>query len=291
MTTPTAAITGATGLLGRHLCDYLRRRGWQVRGLARSTATYPFAEDGIRLYHCDLPDTIEAEALRDVDVVIHCAYTTRFTNLKAARRVNEDGTKGLLEASRAAGVRRFVFVSSIAADPGAASYYGRSKYRLEQLMHPTRDLVIRPGLILARGAGLFHRLEESIRRTPIVPVFWGGNQIVQTIHVDDLCQAFETALARDCSGALTIAEPGGLPMKALLRLIAKRLGRRCLLLPLPAGPIVSVLRLLERTGLRLPLSSENILGLKSMRHVATTEDLRRLDLRARTAQESLTVLL
>ncbi|MDQ3605985.1 MAG: NAD(P)H-binding protein [Gemmatimonadota bacterium] len=118
----TLAVTGASGLLGRHLCDHFRRRGWEVRGLVRDPDAYPFSEAGVSLFRCNLPETLDEAALEGAEVLIHCAYTTRFAGLEQAQRVNEEGTRRVLAAARAAKVRRFVFISSISARPGAQWY-------------------------------------------------------------------------------------------------------------------------------------------------------------------------
>jgi len=283
------AITGATGLLGRHLCRYFLQHQWEVRGLVRelSIAERTFANTGIRIFKCDLPEIIDEHALEHVNVIIHCAYMTRFTNLSEAKRVNEEGTSLILRASRAAGVRRFVFVSSTGAHADARSYYGRSKYLLEGLMDPRHDLVIRAGLILAGDGGLFQRMVSMLRRLPVVPIIGGAQKIIQTVHVENLCQGFERAIACDLTGSLTIAEPQGLTMRELLQLIAAHLGRRRVMIPLPDLPILMMLRLLEAFGLPFPLSSENLLGLVCLRHVPTATDLQRLSLELKTAKESL----
>jgi nucleoside-diphosphate-sugar epimerase len=286
------AVTGATGLLGRHLCHFFHEHRWEVRGLVRapSAAEAAFANTGIRLFKCDLPERIDQDALEGVNVLIHCAYMTHFTNLTEAKRVNEEGTRRILKASHAAGVRRFVFVSSTGARCDARSYYGRSKYLLEGLIDPGRDLVIRPGLILARDGGLFQRIVAMLRRLPVIPIIGGGQQIIQTVHVENLCQAFERAIICDLTGSLTIAEPQGLTMKELLQLTAAHLGRRRVMIPLPNTPMLIMLRFLEVFRLPFPMSSENLLGLIGLRHVPTAADLQRLSLRVKTAKESLASL-
>jgi nucleoside-diphosphate-sugar epimerase len=286
----TIAITGASGLVGRYLCDHFRRRGWEVRGLVRGTSGYPFEEAGISLFRCDLPDVLEDASFRGADVVIHCAYATRFTGLDASRRVNEDGTRRVLAAARGAGVRRFVFISSTSAHRDAPSYYGRSKHALELLMDPGSDLVIRPGLVLASDGGLFHRIRALVRRTPVVPLPGSGTQVVQTVHIDDLCTAVERALTREFAGALNVAEPDGCTMKELVRQIARLDGSRRYLLPVPIAPLYHCFRLLERLQVPFPASSENLLGLTSLRTVPVTADLDRLGMKVRPAAESLAAL-
>lgn len=287
----TVAITGATGLLGRHLCEYFQRRGWNVRALIRDTSRYPFTAPQIEMYRADLPTALDESALRRVDAVIHAAYATTAMRPDTAKRVNEEGTMRVLEASRAAGVKKVVFVSSFAAHADARSYYGQSKYELEQRMDPERDLVLRPGLVLAPRGGLFERLRHSVQRSTIVPLFGGGKQILQTVHIDDLSLAFERAIGGDLTGAVNVAEPEGITMKNFIRTLAQRLGKKVVLVPVPSQPTVAFLRLFERGGVHLPVSSENVLGLLAMRHTPTASDLAKLELRVRTTEESLSELM
>ena len=70
-----------------------------------------------------------------------------------------------------------------------------------------------------------------------------------------------------------------------------RLGKRVVLVPVPAQPTVAILQLLERARIPLPVSSENVLGLLAMRHAITENDLARLGVHARTTDESFASLL
>lgn len=281
------AITGATGLIGSHLCEHFKRLGWEVRALVQPSEKYPFDPDGIRFCRCDLPDVLDTEAFRGADVVIHAAYMTRFLGIKTGRRINEDGTLRVLEAARSGEVRRFVFISTMSAHAKARSYYGMSKYKLEQTMDPARDLVVRSGLVMATDGGLFNRMRGEIERARIVPVFDGGRQIVQTIHIDDICEAFSRAIERDITGTIAVGEPEGIEIRNLVLEIARRLGKNVRLVSVPHKPVVAALRLTEALGIRLPISSENVLGLVTLEHVPTADHLTRLGLTARTTRESL----
>jgi len=288
----TVVVTGASGLLGRPLCTHLARRGWEVRALVRRPESMAGAPPEVRIGRCDLPGAIDESLLAGADALVHAAYGTRVTNLAEARRVNEDGTRAVLEASRRAGHRRFVFVSSLTAHPDAPSYYARSKHALEGLLDPRRDLAVRPGLILAReGHGLFQQMQAAARGARVLPLFGGGRQPLQTVHIDDLCEAIARALERDLTGALNVAEAEPVPLATFLRMIAERLRVRCLFVPLPFGPMLALIRATEALRLPFPLKSESLLGLKALREVSVTEDLRRLDLRVRTVAESLADLL
>ena len=286
------AVTGASGMLGRHLCDHFTGRGWQVRALVRDPVAFGRLRPDISSARCELPGAVDEGVLAGADAVVHAAYPTRLTDLDRIRSENEDGTRRLLEASRRAGVGRFVFISSIVAASDAPSYYARSKYALEALVDHGRDAIVRPGLILAReGQGLFQQMRDAMVRTHVLPVFGGGKQPLQTVHVDDVCEAIARVIERALVGGFNVAEAEPFSMAGFLRLLARRLRTRCVLVPLPLAPTLAAVRVFERLGVPFPLRSESILGIKALRRVPVVDDLRRLDLRVRSADESLATLL
>ena len=284
------AITGASGLLGTHLCSHFAARGWWVRAGLRNPSRYPSRHPRISTFRCELPDHLDKAGLADADVCIHTAYATRPMPVAAARQVNEEGTRAVLMASRRAGVRTFVFISSCSAHERALSYYGRSKFALEKKLQLQRDLVIRPGLILAEQ-GLFRRLCDYIRHTRIIPLFDGGRQVVQTIHIEDLCSAILLAIDRNLKGCRVLAEPEGILMRDLLASIAHKMGRRPVFVPLPIAMLLVLLRLFETLRIPFFVSSENLLGLKSMEHQESAKDLAELGISVRSARQSLDDLL
>ncbi len=288
---PTILVTGANGFVGRHVCDYFRTYGHPVRGLVRDISRYPFRESGIRLFACDLPTQIDTSAFVDAEVLIHCAYMTRHTCLADARRVNELGTQRIYQLSRDYKIRHFVFISSIGADEEAPSYYGRSKLVIERMLDEKRDLIIRPGLVLGPGeGGLFNRLVSSLRHIRVVPIFDGGRQIVHTVYVGDLCAALYNAVARALPGRYVVAESAGLTLRELFRLVAQKMGKRCIFVPVPARPLVLALRFLERMRIPLPISSENILGIIGLRTRLLMDVVPELGVIPMTAAESLEMI-
>jgi nucleoside-diphosphate-sugar epimerase len=181
-----------------------------------------------------------------------------------------------------------VFISSIVAAPDAPSYYARSKHALEGLLDHGRDAIVRPGLVLAReGQGLFQQMRDAIRRTHVVPVFGGGRQPLQTVHIADVCEAIARVIERGLPGGFNVAEPEPFTFADFLRRLARRLRTRCVLLPMPFAPVLAAVRSFERLGVPFPLRSESLLGIKALRRVPVADDLRRLGLTVRTADESL----
>ncbi len=119
----------------------------------------------------------------------------------------------------------------------------------------------------------------------------GGTQPLQTVHVDDVCEAVARIVERGLTGAFNVAEPEPPTLGAFLRAMADRLGRPVRFVSLPFGPVLVAVRAIEALRLPFPLRSESLLGLKGLRAVPVADDLRRLELRARPAAESLDAVL
>ncbi|MBF5044946.1 NAD-dependent epimerase/dehydratase family protein [Aggregicoccus sp. 17bor-14] len=119
----TTLLTGATGLVGANLAHLLCSRGEKPRLLARERSDRRGLRGLVRGrdYEEARGDILDAaslrEALRGVTHVYHAAGTVRFDPFSRQDlvRINTEGTRNVLEAARAAGVRRLVFVSSVAA--------------------------------------------------------------------------------------------------------------------------------------------------------------------------------
>lgn len=285
-------VTGATGLLGRELCRALADRGWEVRAWTRDVEAAAQLAGVSRAARCELPGDLDVSLLEGADALVHAAWPTRTPDRETARCVGERGTVSVLEAARNAGIRRILFVSSIAAAPEAPQFYARSKAAAETLFDPERDLVVRLGLILSReGEGIFRQVQSAVKRLGVVPAFEGGTQPVQTIHIDDVCEGIARALDSDLTGRLQLAAPESVTLADFARLIADRLRARVRLVPLPFGPVLWAVRALEALHLPAPLSSESLMGVKALRTVETRDDLGRLGLEVRSTPESVADLL
>ena len=262
----TVAITGASGFLGGALCRACAARGWTVRALVRDPARFA-GEPGVTPIRFDLPDHIDYVSLAGADVVVHCAYATRETDLARARRVNEEGTRRLLDTARRAGVPRAIFVSTIAAARDAPNYYARSKHALEQLFDPARDAIVRPGLIVGPDghSGLFSSSWTTCGGCASCRSSAAERSRWNTVDVDDVCEAIARIIERDLTGAFNVAEPDPPTFRAFLDAMAARLGLRVRFVPLPFGPVLAAVRGIESLRVPFPLRSESLLGLQGVR--------------------------
>ena len=120
----SALVTGGAGFIGGHLVDRLVRDGWRVRVLddfsSGSDRNLAASRGQFELLRGDVcAPALVQRAVDGVEVVFHQAAIPSVPRSVAepelTNRVNVDGTLGLLQAARAAGVRRFVFAASCAA--------------------------------------------------------------------------------------------------------------------------------------------------------------------------------
>ena len=128
----TLAVTGATGFVGQAMLDEAAGRGWRS---ARSPAASRRRRAGVEWVAGDLHDRKALMRLvRNAEAVIHVAGVVNTHDPMGFHLGNVEGTLALVEAAVAAGVPRFVFVSSLAAREPGLSRYGASKAHAEKLV-------------------------------------------------------------------------------------------------------------------------------------------------------------
>jgi len=149
-------VTGATGLLGSHICEQLVARKMPVRALARPGSDAALLESwGVQISRGDVTDPASlSAAMKGVDTVYHAAAQVGdWGPWGAFVKVTIDGTRNMIDAAQRAGVRRFLHVSSISTyghpdgegmvlDETAPlgvnlhrwSYYSRAKVEAEKLV-------------------------------------------------------------------------------------------------------------------------------------------------------------
>ncbi|MGD0958904.1 MAG: NAD-dependent epimerase/dehydratase family protein [Methylomonas sp.] len=200
-------ITGANGFIGGRLCRRLRQQGCYVRTLTRKAC-----RSGNDNYCMDLAvDSCPDGLCRDIDTVFHLAgkahaLTEKRQDEYEYRLINTEGTRKLLEAAQQAGVKRFIYFSSVKAvadfpalcmdetlQTAADTPYGQSKFAAEQLVlqggYAPHPVVIRPCMVYGdTRKGNLPKMITAIRRGlfPPLPEF---NNKRSMVHVDDVIEA------------------------------------------------------------------------------------------------------
>ncbi|MFZ8913561.1 MAG: NAD-dependent epimerase/dehydratase family protein, partial [Pseudomonadales bacterium] len=189
------AITGATGFIGRALCQRLEPSRQVIRALSRQADSR--LPDTVTVVRGDLSSNVALRTLvRDAAWVVHCAGAVRGASRRAFDAVNVDGTAALLDAMAAAAPKaRLIHVSTLAAAQPQLSDYAASK-RSAELLVTTRgrdgDLILRPTAVYGPGdRELKPLLDQAMKGMLPRPV---GNRRVSLLHIDDLVDALLFAM-------------------------------------------------------------------------------------------------
>ena len=210
-----------------------------------------------------LPDALDARAVQravtGVDAIFHLAARVHVTQqaerAKADfRRDNVDLTASLLDAADKAGVRRFIFASSVkvmgehsenpfteSMDPAPGDPYGASKLEAERLIaqyasqHGFEWCILRLPLVYGPGMrgnmlSLFHAVDRQI---PLP--FRGVHNRRSLLYSGNAAPAFETAAISPATSGETffISDNDDISSESLVRLVGEALGKRALLFPVP----------------------------------------------------------
>lgn len=267
-------ITGASGFIGRALCIDAAARGFAVGAVTRSPCELPAGIDGLVVGSVDESTDWQAVLSRGYDVIVHLAARVHVMRddaldpLAQFRRVNVQGTVNLARQAAAAGVRRFVFISSIGVNgnetfdrPFTAqdrvaphSAYAVSKHEAElalqalALQSGLEVVIVRPPLVHGPDApGNFGALMRWLRRGMVLPLGAIHNQR-SLVGLDNLTDLLITCIAHPGAANQTFLVSDGQDVSTteLLRRMGQAMGRPARLLALPAGCLTLAAALLGR---------------------------------------------
>lgn len=193
MSDGTAAVTGATGFVGRHVARALLRDGWRVRLLVRDAKRLVAdlrGAPGVEIVEGGLSDAAALEALvAGADAVVHVAGAIAALRRADFLSINAAASGRLAELAAQAGVGRFVHVSSLAARYPDISAYAHSKRLSEDMVRAAAGgmavSIVRPPAVYGpedrSTLGLFDQLTRRHALLPVAP-----GQRLSLIHVADL---------------------------------------------------------------------------------------------------------
>ena len=230
----TIALTGGTGFVGQAVLDEAAERGLAVRALTRRPQA---ARKGVEWVEGSLsyPASL-AELVRGSDAVLHIAGLTSAPEPAAFTPANVEGAARLIEAAQTSRVKRFVFVSSLAARKPELSAYGTSKAEAERLVEASGidwTIVRPPGVYGPRDVDYFEMFRTA--RLGFIPLPPRGASSI--IHVEDLARLLLDLI--DAPPALVrhrLFEPddgreGGWSHRELAEAIGEAVGRERIFAP------------------------------------------------------------
>ncbi|MBA3945060.1 MAG: complex I NDUFA9 subunit family protein [Herpetosiphonaceae bacterium] len=201
-------LTGGTGYVGSYLLAKLRGRGEPVRILARDPTKFQHLATGnVGLAQGDVTDpTSLAKAMEGVDKVIHLVAIIRERpGGLTFERINYAGTINIVDAAKAAGVKRFVHMSALGVRPDPNLPYFDTKFRAQQYVEQSglAWTVFQPSVVFGEGDEFVNKLADLVRKplfvlpAPIMPVVGDGATPFQPVWIGDVVDAFVKALDDD----------------------------------------------------------------------------------------------
>ncbi|MCG7587626.1 SDR family oxidoreductase [Photobacterium sp. OFAV2-7] len=267
-------ITGSNGFVGRHLSKCLINSSYDVVDAGR---TQPKTKNNFLLLDLDSNFDITSE-LASIDVVVHCAARVHVMDDNAKdplveyRRINKDATLTLAQQAAKAGVKRFVFLSTIKVNgeytnegnpftPQVSSPpldpYGLSKYEAEQgLIVIAKEtgmevVIIRPPLVYGPGvkanfAAMMNLVSKGL------PLPMGSiNNSRSLVYIGNLTDLIVTCLShpKAANQVFLVSDDQDVSTSDLLRLMAKAMNKPCRLLPIPEKWLRSLTTLIGKPGI------------------------------------------
>jgi UDP-glucose 4-epimerase len=319
----TVAVTGPTGEIGQAVVAALERAADVRRILGMARRPFHPAERGWKKVSYRRGDVLDRDAVEDLvedaDVVVHLAFMI-MGGASESRKVNLDGSRNVFEAAVAAGVKRVVYASSVAAygfhrdNPqpltedvparGTTShYYSAQKAEVEEMLadalhdSATAAYVFRPCIVAGPNAPLlidslpYTQISERLPGpvlslldgVPILrPVLPDPGVPFQLVHHDDVASAMRSAvLGRGTPGVYNLAGPGQLTIRQL----ADELGWYSI--PVPELAVDAVAEMIGRLGF-LPAQAQWIAAFREPVIMSTRKA--RGELRWRPKQDALQTL-
>lgn len=277
-------VTGASGFIGLALCERLIALSIPFRAAIRSANkadNLPAGIDTVRIAALD-SRTDWTQALAGIDIVVHLAARAHIMNenstdsLSVYREVNVDGTRRLMQMSTAAGVKRFIFLSTVKVNgektaisyseedvPSPKDPYGISKWEAEEIIKriacdtATEVVILRPPLVYGPGVKAnFLQLIKTIERGIPLPLASVDNHR-SFIYLGNLIDAIITCITHvKARGATYLVSDGeDISTPELVRRIANALGCKARLIPVPVSLIRIGSRLTGRSS-----SADRLIG-------------------------------
>ena len=273
----TIFVTGASGFVGSHLVPALIEAGHDVLALVRDDAAADEVTHRLdaaqrarietRRGDVTAPDTLAA-AIAGAGAVLHLAALPRDWDGGASLRlVNTEGTRNVIAAARAAGVRRFVHLGAMGVVDEPELHYASSKARAMALVRESGLdwTILSPSLLFGPRDGFFNILAELVRMSPgVVPITGSGEARFQPLAIEDLARATVLTFEDDATigHEYELGGPRVWRYRELMEEVLRGMGTRRLMVPVPVALIRLVAAAAEAVRLPFPVATDQLRQLR-----------------------------
>jgi len=259
-------VTGGTGFVGRNIVRNLIASGHDPVLLLRNK------DSAEKLQPLEISPKFLCAGLQDIDVleegisgceaVIHLVGIIREVGSNTFMNVHYKGTKNMVEASRRAGIKRFIHMSAEGTGPSAVSNYHKTKFMAEEYLRASglNYTIFRPSMLFGPGDKNFNVLADFVRKAPLIPVIGNGNYRWQPVSVRNVADIFVLSLDNPRAEKKTyeVRGPDVFTFNQILEILMKILGFRKPKIHIPVGVVKPVVHLLDRILPSPPITRDQL---------------------------------
>ena len=252
------AITGGTGFVGRHLAIQLAAEGHEVVALSRGERRDSDVTTGTWV-RTDLSDPeVLRQAFAGCDAVAHCAGINREIGSQTFQRVHVEATANVINAARAAGVKKILLMSFLRARPNCGSAYHETKWAAEEIVRASGldYTIIRAGMVYGRGDHMLDHLSHALHTFSFFAMVGYKEKGIRPLAIEDLVTVMHAALIENRLSRCTIAltGPEQMYLSEAVRRVARVTGKQVRMVSAPVWFHQVLARFWELT-MKVPLAA------------------------------------
>jgi NADH dehydrogenase len=274
-------VTGGTGFVGPAVVRALRAAGHDVRVLERKPGSAAAAGlEGVEAVQGDMADPASLRgAVEGMEAVVHLVAIIR-GKPEEFEQVMEQGTRDLVDAAKAAGVRRFVLMSALGVTEETKDLvpYYRAKWEMERIVQASglEYVIFRPSFVFGPGGAALQQFRKIAKLAPVTPIVGPGTQRLQPIWIEDIGAYFAAGVARAEAANRTfeVGGPDVVTWNEFWDRLKQALGIRRPSIHLPFGLMRVQAAVLEKLP-KPPVTRDQLKMLAAGDSVVTTDDAER----------------
>jgi NADH dehydrogenase len=258
-------VTGGTGFVGSTIVSKLLTEGHDITLLVRNIPeTGPGEQNNIQYVKGNVVTGEGLGMLVDgKDAVIHLVGIIREAGGNTFDGVHRKGTENVIREAKNAGVRKLVHMSALGTRVNAVSAYHQSKWAGEEAVRSSGLdwTIFRPAIIFGPGDSFINMLADMMMKSPVMPVFGGGKNLMQPVYVDDVARAFSEAVAQSWSTGRVyeLGGPNVISFKGILKTISYVIDKKRVFVNIPIAIVRPLVGFFQSTGMTLPVTTDQLI--------------------------------